>query len=108
MFYFWQQLFQKVFLSFQYMFSKNKSCQSCGLPWDKDPNGGGTNSDGSKNEVFCSYCFKDGAFVQPDWTAADMQDYVVKVLTKKGVPEFLGKMMVKEIPKLERWTNKQS
>ena len=28
-----------------------KICQSCGMPLDKDPNKGGTNSDGSKNIV---------------------------------------------------------
>ncbi len=90
------------------MFSSKKSCQSCGLPWDKDPKGGGSNADGSQSETYCSYCYRDGVFVQPDWTAADMQEYVVKVLAKKGVPEFLGKMMAKEIPKLSRWTKQDS
>jgi hypothetical protein len=85
-----------------------KSCQSCGLPWDKDPNGGGTNFDHSKSELYCSYCFKEGHFVQDNWNVQDMQDYVVKVLAKKGVPEFLAKLMTKGIPELDRWkkTNK--
>lgn len=82
-----------------------KSCQSCGLPFDKDPQGGGSNADGSKSVMYCSYCYKDGAFVRPEWTVTDMQQYVVEVLKKKGIPEFLGKMLTKEIPKLERWKN---
>lgn len=86
------------------MFSSNKSCQSCGLPWDKDPKGGGSNADGSLSETYCSYCWQDGAFVQAGWTAQDMQEYVLKVLGRKGVPEFLGKMLVKDIPKLQRWS----
>jgi hypothetical protein len=86
------------------MFSSNKSCQSCGLPWDKDPNGGGSNADGSLSEVYCSYCWQNGVFVQPDWTAKDMQEYALKILSRKGVPEFLGKMLVKDIPKLQRWS----
>jgi hypothetical protein len=45
-----------------------------------------------------------GAFVQPDWTAKDMQEYAIKVLAKKGVPEMLGKMLTQGISKLERWT----
>lgn len=84
-----------------------KSCQSCGLPFDKDPQGGGTNEDGSKSELYCSYCYKEGAFVQPNWTAAEMQAYVIQVLQKKGVPEFLGKMLTKGIPQLQRWTTKK-
>ena len=85
------------------MFGNNKSCQSCGMPWDKDPNGGGNNADGSKSDLYCSYCYKDGAFVKPDWTAADMQAYAVQVLVKKGIPEMLGKILTKEIPNLKRW-----
>jgi hypothetical protein len=37
-------------------------CQSCGMPMNKDPNGGGTNADGSKNNKYCSYCFQNGEF----------------------------------------------
>lgn len=80
-----------------------KCCQSCGLPWDKDPNGGGTNADQTLSDTFCSYCYQKGQFVQPSWTVAEMQAYVMKVLAKKGVPEFLGKMLTKGISELERW-----
>ena len=41
-----------------------KICQSCGMPIDKDPNKGGTNSDGSKSDKYCSYCFSNGSFTQ--------------------------------------------
>lgn len=85
------------------MISSNKCCQSCGLPWDKDPKGGGTNSDGSQNEIYCSYCFANGQFVQPNWTLTDMQEYAIKVLAKKGIPEVMGKMLTKGISKLDRW-----
>jgi len=85
------------------MLDIKKSCQSCGLPMDKDPQGGGTNMDGSKSTTYCSYCYRDGVFVQADWKLADMQQYALGVLKKQGIPEFLGKMLVKEIAKLERW-----
>jgi hypothetical protein len=98
MFYIWGYFYQ-----FFLPVSNNKCCQSCGLPWDKDPNGGGTNEDGSKSEDYCSYCFEKGRFVQPDWKVTDMQAYAVKILAKKGVPEFLGKMLTKGIPDLKRW-----
>ena len=37
-----------------------KFCQSCGMPLS--PEILGTNADGSKNEEYCIYCYKDGAF----------------------------------------------
>ena len=65
--------------------------------------GPGTNSDGSKSLKYCSYCYKDGAFVQPSWTAADMQSYAVKKLQQYGLPVFLAELLTKSIPNLERW-----
>ena len=40
----------------------HKFCQSCGMPLSKDPNGGGTNADGTKNTSYCSYCYQNGSF----------------------------------------------
>lgn len=37
-----------------------KICQSCGMPMQEDQYG--TEKDGSKNEEYCCYCYKDGAF----------------------------------------------
>ena len=36
-------------------------CQSCAMPLYNDEVLG-TNADGSKNEDYCIYCFKDGEF----------------------------------------------
>ena len=79
-----------------------KCCQSCGIPWDK-AKGQGTNADGTPNAMYCSYCYQDGAFVQPDWTAADMQAYASKKLQQYGIPGFLADLLTKGIPELERW-----
>ena len=40
---------------------ETKFCQSCGMPLQKNEELG-TNHDGSKNEEYCCYCYKDGAF----------------------------------------------
>ena len=37
-------------------------CQSCGMPLS-DVNKG-TNADGSQNNDFCIYCYKEGRFTQ--------------------------------------------
>ena len=46
-----------------------KFCQSCGMPLTEDVLG--TNADGSKNEDYCMYCYKDGKFLQ-DCTMEEM------------------------------------
>jgi len=45
------------------MSTKNKFCQSCGIPMKQDPQGGGTNADGNKNEIYCGYCYQNGEFI---------------------------------------------
>lgn len=78
------------------------SCQSCGIPINKAA-GRGTNADGSESHMYCSYCYVNGAFVQPDWTAADMQAYASKKLQQYGLPAMIADAMTKGITKLERW-----
>ena len=86
--------------------SINKFCQSCGMPMKKDPNKGGTNADGSKNEKYCSYCYENGKFFHPDFTAKQMQDFCIQKMKEMGIPKFIAWIMTRTIPKLERWKNK--
>ncbi len=83
-----------------------KNCQSCGMPLKKDPAAGGTNADGSKSSMYCSYCFESGQFKQPDWTAAQMQEFVKGKMKEMGFPGFLASFFSMNIPRLERWKNK--
>lgn len=80
-----------------------KNCQSCGMPMKKDPAGGGTNADGAKNTMYCSYCYQNGAFKNPDWTAEQMQAFCKEKLKEMGFPGFLAGWMTKGIPNLKRW-----
>ncbi len=81
-------------------------CQSCGMPFDKDPQGGGTEADGSKSTLYCSLCYKDGAFIGPDCTVEQMQGIVDEALKKQGANWFFRKMAVWQIPRLSRWSGK--
>jgi len=45
------------------MNEKIKKCQKCEMPMDSTEVIG-TNKDGSLNEEYCIYCFKDGKFVE--------------------------------------------
>jgi len=84
-----------------------KNCQSCGMPMKRDPQGGGTNADGSKSTMYCSYCYGSGAFTAPNMTVLEMQELCKGKLKETGFPGFLAGMMTKGIPKLERWKGKQ-
>ncbi len=82
---------------------KGPFCQSCGMPLSKDKQGGGTNADGSKSVEYCSRCFKDGKFLQPDLTLAQMQELVAGRMKEMHIPGFLAKGFVNDIAKLGRW-----
>lgn len=81
----------------------NKFCQSCGMPMSKDPQHGGTQADGSKSTDYCSYCYQNGAFLSPDFTAKQMQDFCVQKMQEQGVVKPLAWLFTRSIPKLKRW-----
>lgn len=104
-----------MYLSIRFKFSETnktmekeyKMCQSCSMPLNKDPKGGGSNADGSKSKMYCSYCYENGKFLQPDITAQEMQAFVKAKLKENG--GFLGLFagfFTSGIPNLERWKNK--
>ena len=86
------------------MVKMNKNCQSCGMPLKKDEQGGGTNKDGSKSKMYCSRCYSEGEFLNPEIdTAEKMQALVKDKLKSIGFPRFIAGFFTKGIPKLERW-----
>lgn len=87
------------------MENKTIICQSCGMPLDKDPNIGGTNLDKSISIKYCSFCYKDGRFLDDGIT---LQEKIAKniqiAVTKIGIPENQARQMAESIlPNLERW-----
>lgn len=80
-----------------------KNCQSCGLPMKKDPQGGGTNADGTKSAMYCSYCYQNGAFYSPNMTVKEMQTLVKGKLKEMGFPGLVAWFFTLNIPRLSRW-----
>ncbi|MCE3226807.1 MAG: hypothetical protein K0S32_1358 [Bacteroidetes bacterium] len=76
------------------------------MPLKKDPKGGSTNNDGTKNNMYCSYCYDKGRFLQPDCTVEQMQEFVREKIKEMPFLKLFAGMFVKGIPKLERWKNK--
>lgn len=87
------------------MFFKPKGpyCQSCSMPLSKDAQGGGTELDGSKSCSYCSHCYQQGAFTDPEMTVSEMQDKVKEKLSGMYIPSFLSGFFTKDIPQLKRW-----
>ncbi len=82
----------------------SKTCQSCGMPMKKDAQGGGSNSDGSKSTEYCSFCYQDGQFTQPDFTAEEMQRFCMEKMTECKIPKFVAWLFTRGIPRLGRWS----
>ena len=79
-------------------------CQSCGMPM-ADPSQFGTEADSSLNEEYCTYCFQNGEFTDPDLTLNDQIEKLVKMAVEKmGASEDDAREMAeRSLPKLKRW-----
>jgi hypothetical protein len=82
--------------------SENKMCQSCGMPLKKDPKGGSTNADGSKNNKYCSYCYDKGDFTFKG-NVNDFQEFCRKMMIEGGHNRFTAWLFKRGMSRLERW-----
>ena len=80
-------------------------CQCCAMPMSNSERFG-SEVDGSKNDKYCSYCYKDGAFTMPDVTVDEMAEISAKGwsdgdsnMSFEEAKAFLSKCL----PQLERW-----
>jgi radical SAM superfamily enzyme len=82
-------------------------CQSCGMPLE-NAEVIGTNKDGSINNDYCIYCYKDGVFTQ-DVTMDEMITISLQHMKElfKNDPDFDEKAALDNMksffPKLKRW-----
>ena len=88
---------------------EQKFCQSCGMPLTNEILG--TNTDGTLNEDYCIYCYKDGKFAQ-DMTMEQMIDHCAQFtdeINKQSgqnlTQEQAKDMMRQFFPHLKRWKN---
>ncbi|MBT3274123.1 MAG: hypothetical protein HN368_13280 [Spirochaetales bacterium] len=82
---------------------REKFCQSCGMPAKMDPKGGGLEKDGTANSQYCSYCYDEGSFTQPDFNAKQMQDFCKEKIKEQGSSRFSAWLFTRSIPSLKRW-----
>ena len=86
---------------------EQKYCQSCGMPLTDEILG--TNADGTPNEDYCIYCYKDGKFTH-DMTMEQMIDHCAQftdeINRQSGQNLTVGQakeMMRSYFPELKRW-----
>jgi hypothetical protein len=77
-------------------------CQSCAMPMEKRENFG-TNTDGSKNKEYCSYCYQNGKFTEPDITMEQMIKKCAGIMKQMHIPEAQIEQTKTFIPMLKRW-----
>ncbi len=79
-------------------------CQSCGMPIDRHEDFG-TNSNLTKNEDFCIFCFHNGRFSEPEISKAVMVSRITESLVAKtNLPKEQAHRFVNDtISSLKRW-----
>ncbi|HRO47541.1 zinc ribbon domain-containing protein [Agriterribacter sp.] len=79
-----------------------KFCQSCTFPIDnmKDR---GTEKDGSKSNMYCKYCYQNGAFTDPDMTLERMKEIARTEMGKQRLPDHIIQQSINMLPGLKRW-----
>ena len=89
------------------MGKEHKFCQSCAMPLTEDVLG--TNVDGSENEDYCIYCYKDGAFTS-DLTMEEMVSFCAQYVneynknTGRNLSQEEYKVLLRLFfPSLKRW-----
>jgi len=81
-------------------------CQCCAMPMAESGELNGTETDGSKNEDYCIYCYKDGAFTAPNATMEEMIEICVPHMVSSNeemTEDEARKMMQQFFPQLKRW-----
>jgi hypothetical protein len=85
------------------MSNKNTQCQSCGMPLKRDPNGGSKNTDGTINELYCSYCYMDGAFINPTNNVKEFQELCRLKMIEGGHNKLMAWLFSRGMSRLGRW-----
>lgn len=73
------------------------------MPLSRDEKGGGAEKDGSLSKEYCSHCYQNGQFTEPDLTVEQMVEKVSVMMKGMHMPGFVISNFTKGIPKLKRW-----
>jgi radical SAM superfamily enzyme len=72
------------------------------MPLDK-PELLGTEKDGTKSNEYCTYCYQNGSFVNPNMKLDEMKVLVKEQMEKRKIDSSIINMAVSSLPHLKRW-----
>ncbi len=105
--YFKSQKLQDYILQEQYMaLKKTTFCQSCGIKLERDAKYITLTEDQKKTTEYCSACYIDGEFVEPNLTLEQMKTKISKRAKELGYSKLAIYFYLKQINELGRWRTK--
>ena len=75
---------------------ENKKCESCLMPFSKDPNY-------RESDKYCSYCFKEGKLCYEGNDVKEFQKLCYKVMVDGGMNKLKAKFFTYLIKFAPRW-----
>jgi len=63
----------------------------------------GTEADGTRSSTYCTYCYREGKFINPNLGLDDMEVIVREQMMKRQMPQHLIDTALTMLPSLERW-----
>ena len=79
-------------------------CQSCGMMFDSVHKQYIAKEKDGSDSIYCTYCYKDGAFIDPNAVMEDMIEMALPHITRKiGDARAAGVYITKVIRDLSRW-----
>ena len=80
-------------------------CQSCGMPFDEAHSDLIAKETDGDDSIYCTYCYKDGVFLNPGATVYDMIEMGVPHLAHKIGEQAAREQLSKFVPTLARWAD---
>jgi len=79
-------------------------CQSCGLPFNEEHAHFIAKEIDGTDAVYCTFCYKDGQFIDPDISMNQMIEIQLPVLVGRlGTEAEVRKQLQEFLPTLKRW-----
>ena len=63
----------------------------------------GSEADGTKSETWCSLCYVEGRFMNPDCTLEEMIGIVDDALRREKASWIMRRLARRQVPRLARW-----
>ncbi len=101
------QKYQDIILKEQFIqANRNEHCQSCGIPLNRDLVYASKTESEKKTSKYCSHCFKDGQFTEPDLTINKMKIAIEKRCKELGFSKLQTYVWKNDLENLDRWRKK--